>query len=249
MSASTLIRKTHRYLGLFIGIQFLGWTLSGIYFSWNDLDNVHGDHLRKSPQFLTADVQVISPSEVLNELRAQRKVDSIRSVTLLAITGKPVYQIAYFSGHAGEGIHHHVHYVLADARTGRIRNPLSKEESIEVARENVSGTADVIDVKLLEQVDSHHEFRESPLPAYAITFGNPNCTAYVSTERGTFQTIRHNQWRAFDFLWMFHTMDYESRDNFNNWLLKTFSVLGLITVLSGFVLFLVSSRTLKKITN
>ena len=25
------IRKTHRYLGLFLGIQFLFWTISGLY--------------------------------------------------------------------------------------------------------------------------------------------------------------------------------------------------------------------------
>jgi uncharacterized iron-regulated membrane protein len=27
------IRKTHRYLGVFIRIQFLFWTLGGLYFS------------------------------------------------------------------------------------------------------------------------------------------------------------------------------------------------------------------------
>ena len=37
------IRKTHRYLGLFIGIQFLAWTISGLYFSWTNLDEIHGD--------------------------------------------------------------------------------------------------------------------------------------------------------------------------------------------------------------
>ena len=37
------IRKTHRYLGLIIGIQFLAWTVSGLYFSWTDLDEIHGD--------------------------------------------------------------------------------------------------------------------------------------------------------------------------------------------------------------
>ena len=31
--SSKRIRKVHRYLGLFIGIQFLMWTLSGLYFS------------------------------------------------------------------------------------------------------------------------------------------------------------------------------------------------------------------------
>ncbi len=37
------IRKIHRYLGLAIGIQFIMWTLSGLYFSWTDLDEIHGD--------------------------------------------------------------------------------------------------------------------------------------------------------------------------------------------------------------
>jgi hypothetical protein len=41
------IRKVHRYLGIVLGIQFLMWTIGGLYFSWNDIDKVHGDHLRK----------------------------------------------------------------------------------------------------------------------------------------------------------------------------------------------------------
>ena len=42
-------RKAHRFLGLFIGIQFLFWTVSGVYFSWTDIDEIHGDHYRKAP--------------------------------------------------------------------------------------------------------------------------------------------------------------------------------------------------------
>ena len=37
-STALKIRKTHRYLGLFIGLQFLAWTISGLYFSWTDID-------------------------------------------------------------------------------------------------------------------------------------------------------------------------------------------------------------------
>ena len=42
------IRKTHRYLGLFLGIQFLFWTVSGLYFSWTNLDEIHGDQFKKT---------------------------------------------------------------------------------------------------------------------------------------------------------------------------------------------------------
>jgi hypothetical protein len=242
------LRKTHRYLGLVIGLQFLAWTISGLYFSWNDLDKVHGDHMRKAPHFLDRNIEVISPTEAIRELAASTNVDSIRSVQLISLAGKPIYQIAYFSGHAGEGSHHHVHYALADAMSGHVRKPLTKDEAVLLAKENVLASATVREVNFLEATDGHHEFRERPLPAWAVSFNNPDCTVYISAELGTFQSIIHDQWRAFDFLWMFHTMDYQGRDNFNNWLLKIFSVVGLVTVLSGFTLFFVSSRTLRSIT-
>jgi hypothetical protein len=45
---------------------------------------------------------------------------------------------------------------------------------------------------------------------------------------------------------MTHTMDYEGRDDFNNTVLRIFSLLGLITVFSGFSLWFVSSPTVRK---
>ncbi|MBX2900700.1 MAG: PepSY domain-containing protein [Cyclobacteriaceae bacterium] len=246
---SLFIRKIHRYLGLFIGIQFLGWTISGLYFSWNDIDKVHGDYLRKSPAFLSANVATISPTEAIKKLEQTQTVDSLHSVHLIRVLGKPVYQIAYFSGHVGKGMHQHIHYALADAATGERKKSLTKEEGIAVAKEQVVQGAEVSEVLYLQQTDGHHEYREKPLPAWAVSFKNPDCTVYVSAELGTFQSIRHDQWRAFDFLWMFHTMDYAGRDNFNNWLLKILSVLGLFTVMSGFTLYIISSRTLKKLIN
>ena len=44
---SLRVRKIHRYLGLFIGLQFLAWTISGLYFSWTDIDEIHGDQFLK----------------------------------------------------------------------------------------------------------------------------------------------------------------------------------------------------------
>ncbi len=37
----------HRNLGIFLRIQFLMWTISGIYFSWTEIDEIHGDHFKK----------------------------------------------------------------------------------------------------------------------------------------------------------------------------------------------------------
>jgi hypothetical protein len=46
---------------------------------------------------------------------------------------------------------------------------------------------------------------------------------------------------------MSHTMDYQGRDDFNNLLLRIFSLFGLFTVLSGFLLWATSSPTLRKL--
>jgi len=240
------IRKTHRYLGVIIGIQFLLWTIGGLYFSWNNIDDVHGDHLRKSVSFLKTNVQVVSPTLALQFLQNERPVDSIHSIHLIRVLDKPVYQIQYFKGHSGEGSHHHVHFALADATTGALRSSLTKEEAVAIAQEQIISNAKIGSVAYLEQVGKHSEYRERPLPAYAISFEEPNCTVYVAAETGTYQTIRHNQWRAFDFLWMLHTMDYEGRDNFGNIALRVFSIFGLITVCSGFLLFFVSTPWFNK---
>lgn len=94
---------------------------------------------------------------------------------------------------------------------------------------------------MITEVGKHDEYRGKELPAYKISFkGTEKLKAYVSQKNGKFQTLRHRQWRIFDFLWMTHTMDYNGRDNFNTVLLRIFSLLGLFTVISGFALWVVS---------
>ncbi|PTX13108.1 PepSY-associated transmembrane protein [Pontibacter mucosus] len=253
------IRKSHRYLGIILGIQFLFWTLGGLYFSWNDIDEVHGDHLRKEKRHFSASMKMASPQAVLDAIKAKSQVDSVLSVQLIEIAGVPAYQIRYFSGdmdhkghetagHGGGSHASNVRVQLANAETGQFISPLSESEAITVASNQVTSPIKVEKVEYLTEVGSHHEYREKPLPAWAITFSQPdNCTVYVSAELGTFQAIRHNQWRVFDFFWMLHTMDYEGRDNFGNILLRAFSILGLFTVLSGFVLYFISSPSVKKV--
>ena len=106
----------------------------------------------------------------------------------------------------------------------------------------------VATINRIENVDAHSEYRGKPLPAYAISYeSSENVIAYVSVKDGQFQTLRHRDWRWFDFLWMSHTMDYQGRDNFNTIVLRVFSLLGLITVLSGFTLWFTSSPTIRKL--
>jgi hypothetical protein len=235
-----LIRKWHRYLGVFLGIQFLMWTIGGLYFSWTKIDEVRGDNLRKEnpPLVLTSDLAGIG--QIVEELQKNKKVVAFLEARLVDIVGKPHYQIIYQAGKQKK-------VQLADAQTGKLRPALTKQEAIEVAKSRLKQTADITEVAYLTKTNGHHEYREKPLPAYAITFGGKvNTTVYVSAEMGTVQVLRNNAWRIFDFLWMLHTMDYSERDNINNWALRIFSLIGLVTICSGFALFFVSLRIPKK---
>ena len=46
MAKKFTIRKIHRYLSIFIAIQLLLWTVSGIYFAFNKIEMVRGEQYR-----------------------------------------------------------------------------------------------------------------------------------------------------------------------------------------------------------
>lgn len=247
MNQHRIVRKAHRYLGVLIGIQFIGWTISGLYFSWTNLDHIHGDHLRKSPRGVQADAAMVSPSMVLDSLRSRHGAVQLHGVQVISLVGQPLYQVGFTHYDQNADVHAAgIQYQLADAATGVLRGPLSQAEAVALARDHVAGEGRVKEVVRLEQTDGHHEYRDRPLPAYAVSFEEPACTVYISATRGTFESVRHDAWRWFDDLWMLHTMDYESRDNINNILLQIFSVFALVTVLSGFVLYGLSTRLFRR---
>ena len=245
-NSNYLIRKSHRYLGIFLGIQFIFWSVGGLYFSWNNIDKVHGDHLHKHPPLLTGELNLISPEIALAQLKQKNKIDSIISLEVVNVLNKPTYRITYVTIDKAKGSK--VTVALADGQSGNLRGELSREEAVAIAESLYIPNDKVDRVEYITEVDKHSEYREKPLPAWAIFFDHPDAPAiYIGATTGTFEAVRHDTWRTFDFLWMLHTMDFEGRDHFGNKLLQAFSVLGLITVLSGFVLFYISSPTVRKI--
>ncbi|MBL6648523.1 MAG: hypothetical protein ISP57_06385 [Flavobacteriaceae bacterium] len=222
---SKKIRKAHRYLGLFLGVQFLFWTISGLYFSWTDLDEIHGDHFKKVKE------QVSFTNLIdINDLEFE---DSIKSFELREIADVPYYFIN--------------DKLLFNAYNGILKDSISVEEAIKISNKNILDKYKISSVNKIYEVGNHHEYRGKPLPAFVISYeGSEKLKSYVSIIDGKFQTLRHRDWRWFDFLWMTHTMDYETRDDFNNKLIRAFSLLGLITVMSGFILWFISSKTVRR---
>ncbi len=229
-------RRFHRYLGLILGIQFLIWTVSGLYFSWTNIDEIHGDLQRKQQPPLTGEIRLVSPGEIIKNINPE----IVQSLDLVNILQHPFYSIRFIKNNKNE-------MVLVNGETGEITPPVDKNKAVEIASNSFNGEPKMISVDYITSTDNDHEYREKPLPAWAVTFDHPtNTTVYVSANRGTVESFRNNKWRIFDFLWMGHTMGYQNRDDINNWLLRIFSIFGLVTVLSGFMLYAVSSPTFRK---
>jgi len=226
---SLKIRKTHRYLGLFIGIQFLFWTISGLYFSWTDIDDIHGDQFKNAQYQPKAFNGLISPSALAIS-------EGINSIELRDINNSPYFWINKNQ--------------LYNAIDGSLKTTITKEEALYIAKLNMKSGLEVTTIEQINEAGKHHEYREKLLPAYVISYETEEALkAYISMTDGKFQTVRHRSWRWFDFLWMTHTMDYEGRDDFNTIILRTFSLLGLITVSSGFLLWFITSQSVKKLSN
>ena len=82
----------------------------------------------------------------------------------------------------------------------------------------------------------------------AINEENKTINVYLDPYSEEIVAIRSNQWRVWDFMWGIHIMDWNERDNIGNIFLKIFSILALLSALSGIYLFFVTNKRNKSST-
>jgi len=236
-----LLAPLRRYLGLIVGVQLLLWTAGGLFFSLNPIEKVRGETEEPESPSLEFGTPPASPAPALSELHLDHPHAEIRTVLLRHHLDGAVYEITFLEN--GEP-----HWALADASTGELRAIVDRDEAEAIARRAYSPDSPIEDITLVTEAGSGSEYRERPLPAFRVTFDDPLGTRlYVSVERGLVTARRNDRWRIFDFLWMLHIMDYQGRDNFNTLLLQVVSALGLVTVLSGFILAGVTSPRFRRL--
>lgn len=219
MRPSLLSRTLHKWLGLFLGLQVVLWTLSGFYMVVVDLDFIHGDPLVRNVQVpLSGDLPQTPFSDVAYRYANVTQV-SLRSLPGFAA---PVYEVTTNGRH-----------VLVDAADGRQLSPISEGRIRELARQYYAGKGQLGALTLIER-DGPLEIQSRPLPLWRADFDDwLETSLYVHPDTGTLVTRRHRFWRWFDFLWMFHIMDFDTRTDMNNGLLRATTIMGLVTVLSG----------------
>lgn len=209
-------RRAHKWIGLVIGVQALLWMLSGMYMTVVPLDVIHGDHLAH----VHGDPLPAGQARVGADVLAAR-YPQLESFRLKHVLGDEVYEVR-------EGKSR----FLVDAASGERLPALDRDKAIALARSLYQGKGEVERVEWITRAPS--EVKTRPVPMWAVHFsGGGDTTLYLSPDSGELLARRHSLWRWFDFLWMFHIMDYENRTDVNNNLLRVASVIGLGFALSG----------------
>lgn len=215
MRTHVIARKTHKWLGLFIGLQVVVWSLSGVYMTVVHIDTIHGDHLVREASSLG--IQASALQDPLS-LAAQEKASGIR---LAWVDERPIYVT---EGPSGE---------RAFAATSAVPMDPPNEQAIRaLASSYYTGSEPIASVELIEDVPAEIRGRKPPL--WRVEFDHWNRpTFYLSPVTGELLSRRHELWRVFDFVWMLHIMDYDERENVNNPLLRAFTWGAVLMALSG----------------
>ncbi len=218
MRAKLLSRRLHKWLAIVVGAQLLVWAMSGFYMVVVNIDIIHGDML---VQPVDADLgssldQVVPVPELLE------RYPGTTAVSLSRRGDQPIYRL---DGESGRQV--------VDARSGDPAAALTAEQATAIAGRYFTGTAAVAATTLVES-DPPSEIQYLPLPVWRVDFDDAwGSSFYIHPDTGQFMTRRHTLWRVFDFLWMLHIMDYDTRENVNNTLLRIFAGMALLLGITG----------------
>ena len=214
------LRNIHRYLSLFISIQFLLWTISGVFFSFNKIEEVRGE------QYL------LESNEMDFSINSPININSSEEIKFFYRLDDLVYEVNL-------GGSFYVYH-----QDGNPIAKLSFSEAKEIIQTKTNLTP--ISVGEISKNERGSEYRGRPLPLFKVESLNKDekvINVYLDPYSGQIRAIRSTQWRMWDFLWGLHIMDWTDRDNFNNNFIKFFSVLAFISALSGILLFFKTRRT------
>ena len=209
-----LVRNIHKYLSFLISIQLLLWTVSGIYFAFNKIENVRGEQYREESNFNVDFSKLNFEIDGAQNIRVTDRMDQ----EILVVDGIYGREYLDFDGKDVEQLN------AEEAKTLSAKHTSLIPESVELVTENIVGS----------------EFRGRALPIYRVKSVNDvgeGINVYLNVYTGEVEAVRSVQWQIWDLMWGFHIMDWETRDDIDNLLLKIFSILALISSITGVLLF------------
>ena len=209
-----LVRKVHKYLSFFISLQLLLWTVSGIYFAFNKIELVRGEQYRKQVEqsINLGDFDFEIPKTT--DVSIQKRLGE--NIAVIKVDGTTKYL----------------------NRSGESISKLTESEAMNLVISNTTLSPVLVEEIVNERSGS--EYRGRSLPIYKVeskTNKDLDINVYLNVYSGEVLAIRSNQWRIWDLMWGLHIMDWKERDNISNILLKIFSILALVSSVTGVMLF------------
>ena len=212
-----MIRFFHKYLSLIISIQLLLWTVSGIYFAFNKIELVRGEQYLLENQAEDLNLEEVEITFTAKNLSFIKRLD-----------------MWIIKAETDSGL------IYSDL-SGKNLEALDEEGAKEVVKRKTNLRP--LEAFRIDKQEKRAEYRGRDLPLYKVTTSaSDGINVYVDAFSGAVTAIRSDSWRIWDFLWGAHIIDYRERDNINNFLLKFFSILALISALSGIPLFFKTLR-------
>lgn len=209
-------RKLHKYLGWILLLQLLCWFGSGLVMSLLPISEVRGEHLRQALP-LPDWTQAISPAALAQQHPQHQLKLSQQGST-------PVYQ---FSTDREQ--------LYYSALTAEALPPLTQAQIKTLAQRQYQGSTEIQQIQRLQHAP--FEVRHLAAPLWQVQFADAaGSSFYLEEYTGKVLSVRTNNWRLFDFVWMLHIMDYQDREDFNHPLLIVFSATALLFTLTGALL-------------
>ena len=215
-----LSHKLHKWLMLFIGAQFVIWSVTGAYMVFFDIDYIHGDSLVVTHQTKIKPAHLTYSSQALFQQYPRAK-----NLSVGVLIDREVYRFNIAKQQ----------YII-DARTGERLSPLNQTTAIAIAKHVYAGDDAVINAELISKIPPF-ALGARHLPVWQVDFDHfSSPTLYISANNGEVVSKRHQFWYLFDWMFRFHIMDYGDDEDISNWLLFCIASLAIFAALSGLVL-------------
>ena len=220
------IRKIHKWASVIVGIQFLLWLSSGLYFNVMDHDKASGRAYRTLSKI---DV-IVDPQKLLEPSTVLAQFQPSVMLTSTVLLSKPVYKLTHQKGLYANFENH---YTIVDAYTGH-QITIDKGIANALARQSYSGPGDILSSVLLDAPIS--DFPKQQNPTWQVDFDDDVQTS-VYVEAGSGRIVGHSDKdkRLADIFFMLHFMDYGNEGGFNSVQMTLFAFVSLWLSLTGII--------------
>jgi len=218
------LHRWHIWLGWLIGVPLILWTASGLFMVLKPIEAVRGENLRAEPAALVA-------AEALPTIDPAQGV--LKSLRLVATT-----QGSQWIVEQGEAT------TRFDSRSGKKLAAVDEAEARAIVEKAIVANLPITAMTRFAAADAPGDFRRSR-PAWQAKLSD-GTHAYVDADSGELLAVRTPFWRAYDFMWGIHIMDLETREDFNNPVLKIFAALALLSLLLAFPMLIIRQRRISR---